>query len=171
MTVTERYDIWRPAPDTLDEVRDPDDRSYPVNVLRGQRLALVLFAAAWYGMQDAYYVAKAGLKATCVDIRPDNLPDMARLYPDGWEFVEADVYEFVRQTTDRWDVVSVDCPSGHFQRCADLLPTFCDLARSAVVLGSGAVTSVRPPGGWRVSGRNRRSLMYGGVYWTVLTRA
>ena len=171
MPVSERYDIWRPPPDTLEGVRDPDDRSFPTGVLRSCRSALVLFSSAWYGMQDAYYVAAAGLRATCVDIRNDNFEDMARLYPEGWEFVQADAYEFVRSTRRRWDVVTVDCPSGHFQKCADLLPVFCRLARVAVVLGSGVDTRVDVPAGWRLLTRNRRSRMYGGVFWTVVARS
>ena len=166
--VDERYDIWRPAPDTLEDVRDPDDRSFPTGVLRDCKTALVLFSSAWYGKQDAYYVAAAGLRATCVDIRNDNFEDMERLYPDDWEFIQDDAYEFVRQTHRRWDVVTVDCPSGHFQKCADLLPLLCRLARVTVILGSGVDTRLVPPEGWRVVTRNRRSMMYGGVYWTVL---
>jgi hypothetical protein len=171
VVTSERYDIWRPPPDRFEEIADPFDKSFPVSVLRGQRTALVLFAAAWYGRQDAYFVARAGLKATCVDIRNQNFRAMRNLYPAGWEFVMADVYEFIRETDERWDVVSVDCPSGHFQRCADLLPAFCGLARHAVVLGSGADTDVNIPDGWHVATRNRRSMMYGGVYWTAITRA
>lgn len=171
MSVIDRYEVGRPAPETLDEVRDPDDRSFPTGVLRNQRTALVLFSSAWYGMQDAYYVAAAGLTATCVDLRDENFDAMRALYPDGWEFEHADAYEFIRRTQRRWDVLTVDCPSGHFQKCADLLPSLCGLARSAVVLGSGADTRMVVPDGWRVLTRNRRSMMYGGVYWTVLVRA
>lgn len=167
----ERYDIWRPPPASFNEIGDPDDRSFPVGVLRDCRDALVLFAQAWYGMQDGYYVAKAGLRGTCVDLRDHNYAAMRELYPEGWEFVQADVYEFVEDTERTWDVVTVDCPSGHFQRCADLLPELCSLAIRAVVLGSGAETRVTVPGGWVQTSRNLRSTMYGGVYWTVLERA
>lgn len=169
--VNERYDLWRPPPETFEAIRDADDRSFPTGVLRDARTALVLFSSAWYGMQDAYYVAAAGLRATCVDIRSENFEDMQRLYPEGWEFVQDDAYEFVKRTQRKWDVVTVDCPSGHFQKCADLLPTLCRLARRAVVLGSGAATRVEMPEGWRELTRNRRSMMYGGVYWTVAVRA
>lgn len=167
----ERYDIWRPPPRGFDDIRDPDDQSFPVGVLDGCRDALVLFAQAWYGMQDAYYVAAAGLDGTCVDIRDHNFGAMRDLYPDGWEFVQADVYEFIESTERTWDVVTVDCPSGHFQRCADLLPELCSLATRAVVLGSGAKTRIAVPGGWHQTSKNRRSMMFGGVYWTVLERA
>jgi hypothetical protein len=104
-----------------------------------------------------------------VDIRRENFRAMRNLYPESWEFVQDDVYEFVLEG-GRWDVVTVDCPSGHFQQCADLLPRFCKIARSAVILGSGADTRVDVPDGWRLVTRNRRSMMYGGVYWTVLSR-
>jgi len=167
----ERYDIWRPPPPSLRELRDPSDKSFPENVLEGCRDALVLFAQAWYGKQDAVYVANAGLVGTCVDARDHNFQAMRELYPAGWEFVKADVYQFVEDTERTWDVVTVDCPSGHFQRCADLLAELCSLATRAVVLGSGAKTRITVPGGWVQTARNRRSTMYGGVYWTVLERA
>lgn len=160
----------RPAPATLEEVGDPADKSFPLNALRGSKTALVLFAQAWYGMQDASFVARAGLTATCVDHQDHNFADMARLYPDGWEFERADVYEFVARTRRRWDVITVDCPSAHFQRCADLLPTFCRIARKAVVLGTGIDTRVEPPDGWRVLTVNRRSFNYGGVFWTAVVK-
>ena len=167
----ERYDIWRPPPPSFEEIRDPDDRSVPVGVLRDCRDALVLFAQAWYGMQDAYYVAAAGLDATCVDIRDHNFEAMRRLYPPSWEFVRADVFEFIEDCERTWDVVTVDCPSGSFQRCADLLPELCSLAIRAVVLGSGTETRVAVPGGWTQTSRALRSSFNGGVYWTVLERA
>jgi hypothetical protein len=170
VVTSERYDLWRPPPDRFEEIADPFDKSFPVNVLRGQKTALVLFAAAWYGRQDAYFVARAGLKATCVDIRSQNFRAMRNLYPAGWEFVQDDVYEFVLDG-GRWDVVTVDCPSGHFQKCADMLPVLCELAGHAVVLGSGVDTDVKIPEGWSLVSRNRRSMMYGGVYWTTLVRA
>lgn len=121
-------------------------------------------------MQDAVYVAAAGLEATCVDLRDHNFAAMRALYPDGWEFVQADCFEFIQSVERTWDVVTVDCPSGHFQQCADLLPELCSLATRAVVLGSGAKTRVSVPAGWLEHDRRLRSSMYGGVYWTVLTR-
>ena len=66
--------------------------------------------------------------------------------------------------------MTVDCPSAHFQKCADLLPTFCRLARNTVILGTGVATRVEPPEGWKVVTVNRRSRMYGGVYWTAVVR-
>jgi hypothetical protein len=166
----ENYDLWRPPPASFEGIADPFDKSYPMGVLRHQRSALVLFAAAWYGRQDACFVARAGLTATCVDIRSQNFGAMRNLYPAGWEFVRADAYQFVQETTGRWDVVSVDCPSGHFQKCADIASVFCGLANHAVILGTGVDTTLDVPAGWTLMTRNRRSLMYGGVFWTVLTR-
>lgn len=166
--------IRRPPPRSLDDVRDPDgDPSYPISVLEGET-ALILFAAAWHGRQDAYHVAQAGLRGTCVDADGALLSEMARVYPDGWEFVEADVFSYTAAAVlggRRWDVVSLDPFTNLFDRCADLLETWCSVARRAVVLGSGTYTVVDAPTGWQVTDQRWRSDFHGGVYWRVLEPA
>lgn len=160
------------APLTLEQIRsEKDGEVYPRSVLRRCETALVLFAAGFYGRQDAFWIAEAGLAATCVDIRPGRLAVMAGLYPDGWEFVQADAFAYARRARAEgrsWDLVSVDCPSGMFDRCAAVAEKWCSLAKIAVVLGSGEYTRVEPPDGWRLAGRKRRSDFAGGVYWTVM---
>lgn len=157
---------------TLEDIRELEHgASYPGFVLRHSETALVLFAAQWLGKQDAYWIADAGLVGTCLDLQPDKLRQMEQIYPDGWEFICADVFSFT-ETTDRvWDVVSIDCPTADFQTCADLLPRWCSLARDAVILGSGWDTKVEPPDGWRIEDVRKRSDYFGGVYWTVLVPA
>lgn len=156
----------------LEAIRSPGDgASYPSERLAGCRDALVLFAAMFLGRQDAFWIADAGLEATCVDVRRQPLIEMERIYPAGWLFVEADAYEFADQTRETWDVVSVDCPSGHFDRCADLLPTWCRLARRLVVLGAGEGQVLPAVHGWELVERRKRSYFAGGVYWAVLERA
>lgn len=156
--------------ETLAEVySEPEGRAYPRHILEGCESALVLFAAAFDGRQDAYWIAEAGMRATCVDIRSMNR--MSRLYPAVWEFIEADAFEFCETTGGQWDIVSIDCPSGAFQQCADMVGLWCDLARVAVILGNGLDVLVHPPAGWRLTEMRRRSDFRGGVYWAVLERA
>lgn len=166
--------VRRPAPRSLDDVRDPDgDDSYP-NSLLGNGTALILFAAAWHGRQDAYHIAQAGMVGTCVDADGARLTEMERVYPSGWEFVEADVFSFTASAALsglKWDVVSLDPFTNLFDRCADLLETWCSLARRAVVLGSGTYTVVDAPKGWRVTDQRWRSDFHGGIYWRVLEPA
>lgn len=158
-----------PAP-TMDEIAERADASFPSRVLAFGESALVLFAAGFYGKQDAYWVADAGMQATCVDVDADRLDAMAAVYPTDWDFIEADVYSWIEHAVGQWDVVSVDCPTGHFERCAERLPQFCRLARRAVVLGAGAEhAALFPPEAWRVSDVVHRSdYAPGGVFWAVV---
>ena len=54
---------------------------YPRRVLDGLTTALVLFAAAFHGRQDAIWIAKAGMNGTCVDIDAEKLEEMKVAYP------------------------------------------------------------------------------------------
>lgn len=160
---------------TLDAVRESSRADlYPRHALLGCEDALVLFAAAFHGAQDAVWIADAGLTATCVDIDQFKLMQMEDAYPDEWSFVCADAFEYTTgaaiDAKRQWDVVSVDCPSNLFDRCAELVPLWCLLARRAVILGTGIHTDVVPPTGWQITERRSRSNFQGGVYWTVLER-
>jgi hypothetical protein len=96
---------------------------------------------------------------------------MAAVYPTAWEFVVDDAFAFAERCAPEpylWDVVSVDCPTDQFQRCADMIGVWCDLARRAVVLGTGSSSSVTAPAGWRITSVQKRSDFAGGTYWTVL---
>lgn len=157
---------------TLEDIRDLDaGAAFPGALLRGRKDALVLFAAGFLGKQDALWVAEAGLTATCVDTDAKLLRTMEGMYPSGWEFVEADAYTFAETTDRQWDVVSLDCPSNQFQRCADHAPTWCRIAKHAVILGTGLHTLVKAPAGWKVTDHRKRSNYLGGVWWTNLERA
>lgn len=155
---------------TVDTIRRErgNRRLYPTEILERCETALVLFAAAFLGEQDAVWIEEAGLVATCVDNDAERLDEMLRLYPEDWTFVSGDAYEFARRG-GRWDLVSVDCPSGDsFDRCADLLDLWCSLARVAVVLGTSPGRRLVAPDGWRVARTIRRSPI---ANWTVLERA
>lgn len=157
---------------TLEEVRvRAATNPYPVELLERCDSALVLFAGGFLGAQDGIFIADAGLTATCVDIRPSLLHDMAAVYPASWEFVVADAFDYARECDERFDLVSIDCPSGSFAQCAEALPLWCSLARVAVVLGTGRHTAVVAPDGWAVTERSWRSRFSGGVYWTVVEAA
>jgi hypothetical protein len=156
---------------TLEQVRQgAAARLYPRHVLVGCDDALVLFAAAFYGQQDAVWMADAGITTTCVDTDTVRLEEMRGVYPDGWEFVTADAFEFAVGTDRQWDVVSIDCPSNLFDRCAELLPLWARIARKVVVLGSGENTAAQEPDGWEFIDCVRRSHNYGGTYWRVFGR-
>lgn len=154
---------------TLAEIRDDAaGRSYPRYLLRRGETALVLFAGAFHGRQDAIWVEAAGMTGTCVDVRP--MTAMQAMYPAGWEFVQADAYEYAHASDRIWDVVSVDCPTGQFGRCADMLPLWCRLARRAVVLGCAPGFEASVPPGWFLASLMRRSDYAGGVCWAVVQR-
>ncbi len=156
---------------TLEQVRDDGSgESYPRLELEGCRTALVLFAAAFYGRQDAYWLADAGLRATCVDIDLARLQKMQRIYPADWHWVVGDAYAYAG---DRWrrgaryDVVSLDPNTNQFDHCAEMLAMWCTLARRLVVLGAAADTYMRVPDGWELVDMRKRSRFQGGVYWAV----
>jgi hypothetical protein len=154
---------------SLDQVRaGAAPAIYPRHVLTDCETGLVLFAAAFHGQQDAVWMADAGITATCIDLDGGKLEEMRAVYPDGWQFVKADAFKYATNANRQWDVVSIDCPSNLFDRCAELLPFWCLLARRAVILGTGTGTVIEPPAGWRVSERLRRSNFQGGCFWTVV---
>lgn len=143
---------------------------YPRHVLEGNESALILFSAAFHGVQDAIWIADAGLTATCVDTDLEKITEMSSAYPDGWEYVVGDAFQYATATKRRWDVVSLDPPTNLFDRCAEYLPVWCLLARHAVILGCGTATKVVAPAGWELTGTLHRSNFRGGVYWAVLER-
>lgn len=154
----------------LDAVRERSADVYPRTHLPGCESALVVFAAAFMGAQDAIWIHDAGLTATCIDNDIDRLDRMQSLYPAGWEFLCVDAYEWLETADGTWDVVSVDSPTGHFERCAERVQAFCKLARNLVILGIGTDTQVEAPEGWEIVETIKRSDYAGGVYWAVLCK-
>ena len=141
---------------------------FPRHILQDAQTGLVLFAAAWYGKQDAIWMAEAGMTATCVDVDIDRLLKMAGAYPQDWEYRNDDVFEFAATSERKWDVVTVDCPTNLFERCAGWAKVWCNLATEAVILGTGPSPSLNLPDGWHVTETLERSTFAGGVFWTVL---
>jgi hypothetical protein len=147
-------------------------RPYPADMLRPHRTGLCLFAAAYLGHNDAIHMARKDMVVTCVDTDRRRLSEMSHLYPDDWQFVAADAWEFAKQARrDRleWDFVSVDTFTGDAtDRSMESLELWCSLARKAVTatfaVKSG--TGWASPAGWRVSLFPRSDL----ASWLVLRR-
>lgn len=161
----------RPGPRSLDDVRDKDPGAellYPRQVLRDARTALCLFSAAFYGQQDAYWLAEAGLRTTCVDLDGVRLREMMAVYPADWSFRQMDAWDFHPDTTAvRYDIVSLDPFTNLFDRCAADLHQWCGLANQAVILGCAAGQQIDPPDGWMEVSRVFRSDYGEGVEWAV----
>lgn len=141
---------------------------YPLWVLKGCETALIVFAAEFGGMNDAAWIAEAGLRATCIDINADKIEEMRPMYPADWRFVCADAYTL--KPDEVFDVVSLDPFTNHFDRCAEAIGRWCGLARRAVIIGTGTDTTIVSPQGWRQTDCVKRTDYQGGVFWTVLER-
>lgn len=144
---------------------------YPVWALKGCETALIVFASEFGGMNDAAWIVDEGLRATCVDINAEKLEAMKGNYPDDWEYVVADAYDFAGECAGgpyKWDVVSLDPFTNHFDRCAENIEAWCRLARNAVIVGTGTDTTIITPLGWQQTDCLKRTDYQGGVFWTVL---
>jgi hypothetical protein len=147
-----------------------DAKLYPVHLLREGDTGLVLFAAAFLGVNDAIHMARMDMTASCIDIDRGRLYEMRELYPDDWEFVHADAWEFATQAQAegrQWDVVSADTWTGGM--CAQSLaslPLWCSLARRLVTVTITPLDVPIIPDGWRAAHLNRSEL----ADWLVLTR-
>lgn len=159
---------FRPAPRQMADIED-DPSLFPRDALRGAQTALCMFAAEWHGRQDAYWLAEAGLRVTCVDMNGQKLEEMRRVYPTGWEFIAGDAFEF--SPAERFDVVTLDPFTGDaMNRCHLLTPRWCSMANRAVIMGSTVAQRVtNVPAGWSVTDVVRRSNWGGGVFWSVVT--
>lgn len=157
------------TPDEL--LANPDLRGpYPRQVLEHARNALVLFGCALNGENDGSWIAGAGIPTVCVDIVGERTGGMRGAYPDDWEFVVADAFEWVKHTSDRFDLVSVDPPSNLSAAAADHLTEWLRVTNQTLVLGMQFETMNRAhvPAGWMVSETVRRSAV---SVWLVLERA
>ncbi len=139
---------------------------YPTWVIAGCETALVIFAAEFGGMNDCAWIVDAGLRATCVDNNPDKLEALRDLYPDDWSYICTDAYSL--PSTIRYDVVSLDPFTNQFDRCAGHIDLWCQIAKRAVILGTGTDTQVMSPAGWIQTDCVKRTDYQGGVFWTVL---
>lgn len=160
---------------TIEQLREKAaPEIFPQDVLDGAKTGLVLFAGGFHGIQDAIWFQEHDIRTTCVDIRPEGLAEMAAIYPTDWEWVVADAYDWIvkqKWQGRRWDVISIDSPTGQFNVTAGLIHLWCSIADMAVVLGCSSRQEFKMvPDGWELHERIRRSAYAGGVDWAVFTR-
>ena len=144
-------------------------RAYPVHLLRDGGTGLCLFAARFYGVNDAINMARNRMELTLVDTS-NRVYEMAGMYGcamyygDAWDYAEA-----ARSQGWEWDAVSVDTYTGDIcRRSLDSLDLWCSLARDVVTATHVLGMPYEVPDGWSDSlfERNPRN----GVNWLVLTR-
>ncbi len=155
---------------TYESIRNEEDgKNFPRDVLYGMEDALVFFAAGFYGSQDAFWIAEAGMRATCIDIDAAKLEAMKAVYPNDWTWIVANVWED-DVTYPEADVVTVDCGSQDFERVAAYADRFCALARHFAILGTGENSMLVAPPGFELNRLIKRSDYAGGTYWAALER-
>lgn len=144
-------------------------RAYPVHLLREGGTGLCLFAARFFGVNDAIHMARNEMELTLVDIST-RVWEMAGMY--GCESYVQDAWEFAKQargTESQWDAVSVDTYTGDAaRRSLDSLELWCSLARDMVTATHVTGMPYTVPDGWKdwLFERNARN----GVNWLVLER-
>lgn len=130
-------------------------RPYPADMLEDCQTGLLLFAAAFLGVNDAIHYARKQMVCTCVDTNPERLGRMEALYPSEWSFVAQDAWEFARAAAERgktWDALSVDTFTGTAtNRSLQSLDLWCSLATRCLTVTIGKGQSFVVPDGWRGS--------------------
>lgn len=127
-------------------------RPYPADMLDGCRTGLLLFAAAFLGVNDGIHFARKQLVCTCVDTNEERLSRMEALYPPEWLFEAEDAWEFARAAQERgktWDAVSVDTFTGNAtHRSLDSLELWCSLANRCLTVTVAKGQECEIPDGW-----------------------
>lgn len=91
---------------------------------------------------------------------------MSKIYPDDWDFVCQDAFEFAQVTDRRWDLVSVDPFTNLIDRCMNNVHLWTALANRYVTLCCFPSSGVEcPPEGWKAIDQITRSKS---VDWSVL---
>lgn len=146
--------------------------SFPVTLLSDCSSALLLFGCGKGGEYDGRYVRDAGVTdVTVVDHHRGLISAMRPSYPDEWLFVRADAWRFARSCRRRFDLVSVDPPSGPISRTSTLdVVLWAGLAERHLLIGHGVDMSPVPPRGWELRECIQRSGYLGGWFWTVFGR-
>jgi hypothetical protein len=145
-------------------------RVYPAHLLREAGTGLCLFAARFYGVNDAIHMARQDMTLTLVDTS-DRVLEMADLYGpdatahhgDAWELAE--LWAKQRRT---WNAVSCDTFTGDpMTRSLNSLELWCKLAKDVVTVTHVPGAPYTVPDGWKgwLFPRNDR------VNWLVLERA
>lgn len=145
-------------------------RPYPADMLAGCNTGLLLFAAAFCGVNDAIHFARREMVCTCVDTDQDKLGRMAALYPPEWVFYSGDAWEFAQAAAEAgngWDAVSADTFTGDAtDRSLKTLDLWCSVAYKCVTATIAYGQDYTVPDGWRASLFPRSDL----AAWLVLRR-
>ena len=145
-------------------------RDYPVHYLREGGTGLCLFAARFWGVNDAIHMARNNMRLDLVDTS-ERVVEMADIYGcmfhhgDAWQFAESMSADGVQ-----WDAVSCDTYTGDAEhRSMTTLELWCSLARDVVTVTHVLGTPYEVPDGWKAElfPRNDRET----VFWLVLTPA
>ena len=139
-------------------------RVYPVHLLRDGGEGLCLFAARFWGVNDAIHMKRNNMAVTLVDTS-ERVLEMGEIYEcrayvqDAWEFAEAE--------SRQWDAVCCDTFTGDpMTRSLNSLELWCSLARDVVTVTHTPHAPYVVPDGWNgwLFPRNDR------VNWLVLER-
>ena len=142
---------------------------YPAHLLDGCENGLCLFAARFYGINDAIHMARAGMEIGLVDTSA-RVREMGEMYGCAWFQMDAWAFaEKAREDGLQWDAVSVDTYTGDATtRSLSDLELWCSLARRVVTCTHVRGQRYVVPDGWSDRLMERRA--YGGINWLVLTR-
>lgn len=145
-------------------------RPYPTYLLENAKTGLCLFSAAFLGHNEAIHFVLEDVQTTCVDIDQEKLSVMQSMYPEGWEFVCRDAWEFAESAAAvgrTWDIVSVDTFRGNAtEKSLTTIDLWCSLADTAVVMTMEQGQDYDVPLGWEAQLFRRNSE----VFWLVLAR-
>jgi hypothetical protein len=142
-------------------------RVYPAHLLREGGEGLCLFAARFWGVNDAIHMARQQMELTLVDTSPRVL-EMGEIYAGSFPLV-TDAWasaEDWRSQDAKWDAVSCDTFTGDpMTRSLASLELWCSLARDVVTVTHTPGAPYDVPDGWKgeLFPRNDR------VNWLVLT--
>lgn len=144
-------------------------RVYPAHLLREGGEGLCLFAARFWGVNDAIHMRRNNMQLDLVDTSKRVL-EMAEIYGNGTQAVVGDAWEgaaLARSNGSQWDAVSCDTFTGDpMTRSLNSLELWCSLARDVVTVTHTPGAPYEVPDGWSdfLFPRNDR------VNWLVLTR-
>jgi hypothetical protein len=145
-------------------------RVYPAHLLREAGTGLCLFAARFYGVNDAIHMARQSMLIDLVDTSTRVFemseiygPDAVAHHGDAWEL--AALWKLQGR---QWDAVSCDTFTGDpMTRSLNSLELWCSLAKAVVTVTHVPGAPYAVPDGWKgwLFPRNDR------VNWLVLERA
>jgi hypothetical protein len=145
-------------------------RVFPAHLLRDGGSGLCLFAARFYGVNDAIHMARNNMTLDLVDTSP-RIWELEQIYAPNVMVYEGDAWEYAeefRRDGRQWDAVSADSYTGDAERRSlDSLELWCSLARDVVTVTHTPHTEYVLPDGWTgwIMERSDRA------NWLVLERA